>query len=819
MQTFNLDLSAKRVIPLLYAKQRNVGTKILIKLTDNEEKYTVPDGVTWSVWYSGSGSEGNYDEIDGRPAVEVEGSTATVELIYLMLDNPGGGEMCLVMNNANGTQLGLWNIPYWVEAIPGADSEAATAYYNAFLDAQKRAEEAADRAEAAADRAESAGGGESGCGGITVSVDEGNTATHNAAEIYDAIENKQTVVYRHDDRLGSEFISLKTATPDVAVFSKTGYPTEFDIFNIEIDDQGAVSYKTSFSSELVAQAVEKVETDTAPVSYLPQDPTPEQQAHARKNVAALAEEAVCVSYEQPTDPEARVWVNPNGEVGNTEKKTETNSATTVAGIVGLALNEMLNNTAARYATIQDAHDGASATADGKVLAYTCGGVLNIMLLDNMESATVINITKDCTLHLNGKKLSFTTAGAYLNINTASNVTINGEVAGSEITKNIANGANEKLVSATDTALRMVGGTYSVYGTYATAAMCVRTENASTSITMYGCTVIADVSVGNSVRCAQFYGNSTIDYCTFEATNKAGAASGATMGIATVRGCDKFTLRKSTIVAKSDGTANAQAVGALANTNVVEDCDIYALSMGLRTNVYGYFCTNDITVINCHIEADGWSDTENEDGVPTPYPVYPISCDADSHITINGGYYWGARDAFATHGSARINGGIFEGCQHGGAYMSGSDIKAKNAIFRNVEYKGTVGWLEGQNHSGAIYCGSPTNNDVNVYFDNCRFESSTLASNGIVAKNTGTEVFLSNCVINGDFVSDMRIDGGNTIHIGKNVTYDANKVHVDSTGILDTTTYADQEFGFETETTTSHALLSVKDERGNWVGIA
>lgn len=147
MQTFNLDLSAKRVIPLLYAKQRNVGSKICIKLTDNEVDYVVPDDVTWSVWYSGAGVEGNYDKIDDRDAVVVNGSTATVELIYQMLDYPGPGKMCLVMNSADGTQLGLWNIPYWVEAIPGADSKGATAYYQAFLQAQEKAEEAAGRAE------------------------------------------------------------------------------------------------------------------------------------------------------------------------------------------------------------------------------------------------------------------------------------------------------------------------------------------------------------------------------------------------------------------------------------------------------------------------------------------------------------------------------------------------------------------------------------------------------------------------------------------------------------------------------------------------
>ena len=158
MQTFNLDLSVKRVIPLLNAKQRNAGMKILVRLTDNKEKYTVPDGVTWSVWYSGANGEGNYDKIDDRDAVvvDVEAGTATVELVYQMLDNPGPGEMCLVMNGADGTQLGLWNIPYFVEALPGADSKAATVYYQAFLQAREGAEDAAAKSEAAAGRSEAA---------------------------------------------------------------------------------------------------------------------------------------------------------------------------------------------------------------------------------------------------------------------------------------------------------------------------------------------------------------------------------------------------------------------------------------------------------------------------------------------------------------------------------------------------------------------------------------------------------------------------------------------------------------------------------------
>lgn len=257
MQTFNLDIS-KRIMPeMLYAKQRDVGAKICIKLTDNEAEYVVPDGVMWSVWYSGAGVEGNYDKIDSRDAVVVNGGTATVELIYQMLDNPGPGEMCLVMNSADGTQMGLWNIPYFVEAIPGADSKAAEAYYQAFLDAQKRAKEAADRAEDAADRAESAGGG-SGGGTIIVSLDEGYFATHTALDIHNAMKEHNVAVYHHIDGTIDEFISLKYTSQTRAVFTKVGYPTDFDVFNIQIGANGEVSYDTYFSSELVGQTVDAV---------------------------------------------------------------------------------------------------------------------------------------------------------------------------------------------------------------------------------------------------------------------------------------------------------------------------------------------------------------------------------------------------------------------------------------------------------------------------------------------------------------------------------------------------------------------------------
>lgn len=156
MQIFDLDISIKRVIPLLYVKQRDAGKKILVNITNNGDAYAVPANASFSVWFSGKSGEGNYTAIGDKNAFTIKGNAVTVELIVQMLNCPGEHVMCLVMNGVDGTQLGLWNIPYYVEAIPGADSEAATEYYSAFLETQKKATDAAGRAEEAAEQLEGA---------------------------------------------------------------------------------------------------------------------------------------------------------------------------------------------------------------------------------------------------------------------------------------------------------------------------------------------------------------------------------------------------------------------------------------------------------------------------------------------------------------------------------------------------------------------------------------------------------------------------------------------------------------------------------------
>lgn len=141
MQTIHLDIAQKNTIPVVYAKQGDVGRTFQAVITDNGVPYTIPQEAGFSLWYSGSGGEGNYSVIGERDAFSISGNTVTVELITQMLV-PNGGLLCLVLNAANGTQLGFWDIQYTVEAIPGAESPEAQQYYTALSETAAKAMEA-----------------------------------------------------------------------------------------------------------------------------------------------------------------------------------------------------------------------------------------------------------------------------------------------------------------------------------------------------------------------------------------------------------------------------------------------------------------------------------------------------------------------------------------------------------------------------------------------------------------------------------------------------------------------------------------------------
>jgi hypothetical protein len=144
METINLDINRPSANQAIFCKQDDVGRKFKVIITENAQPYKIPEHTAFSVWYSGSSGEGNYSTVDDHSAFSVEGNTVTIELIVQMLRCRGGGRMCLVMNSANGNQLGMWNIDYIVEGVPGIGSSEAQEYFTAFSDTAAQAKKALD---------------------------------------------------------------------------------------------------------------------------------------------------------------------------------------------------------------------------------------------------------------------------------------------------------------------------------------------------------------------------------------------------------------------------------------------------------------------------------------------------------------------------------------------------------------------------------------------------------------------------------------------------------------------------------------------------
>ncbi len=146
MQVIDLDISSYQTPQVIYAKQGDVGRKFAVHLTDGGQAYTPPQGAWFSLWYSGTSGCGNYTAIEERSAFSVEDNSVTVELIGQMLVNKGGGTLCLVLHQEDGSQIGWWNIPYHCEEVPGSGSGAATAHYTALTEYARAAAESARQA-------------------------------------------------------------------------------------------------------------------------------------------------------------------------------------------------------------------------------------------------------------------------------------------------------------------------------------------------------------------------------------------------------------------------------------------------------------------------------------------------------------------------------------------------------------------------------------------------------------------------------------------------------------------------------------------------
>ena len=144
MQTIYLDLAQKNVTEHIYAKQGEVGRKFEAVILDNGKPYPIDREAVFTIWYSGSSGEGNYSSVGNQSAIQFQHNVLQVELISQMLTNHGYGTFCIVMNKSDGTQIGLWNLLYLCEPVPGIESMEATKYYTALTEVAQKAIAAAE---------------------------------------------------------------------------------------------------------------------------------------------------------------------------------------------------------------------------------------------------------------------------------------------------------------------------------------------------------------------------------------------------------------------------------------------------------------------------------------------------------------------------------------------------------------------------------------------------------------------------------------------------------------------------------------------------
>lgn len=363
---------------------------------------------------------------------------------------------------------------------------------------------------------------------------------------------------------------------------------------------------------------------------------------------------VYISPSEPVEQDAVLWVNPYGN----KRTDETPPYHSAYGAASSILNDIYISTAKKYSTIGDALAGSNETTSGTVLAYTLGGVLNIVLTANIDSSATIDVTKDCAIHLNGHKISFA-AGTNLNL-TSGKLTINGTVAGSEITKDIQRGALEYLINVDSTEkpevdstekpeLRLFGGVYSIHNkeTATGNIILIRTApNKAEKITLSGCTVNMNCS-GQAIFGAYIMVDTTIDNCTFNVQVDT-CKSKHCNAIGTAASEAAVTIRNSTVIITGKNAQSVIGVTFGSNGPVVENCTILSSAntnnaecLGIKTAEV----VHSLTINNCHVNAIGQS----------PESSFAMDVLGSTNAIINNGYYCGGVNAFKLADAAYING--------------------------------------------------------------------------------------------------------------------------------------------------------------------
>lgn len=164
MQNFSVDISTSHIPQALYVKQGDSLSRFFVlTIADNGSPWEPPENAVYTIRFSTSAGSGWYDTIQlvggsTRPAVNAAGNVLTCEVAEQA--TLGNGQLCVMVNDATGYQLGMWNLNIIAEVVPGANSPEAENYYGVLagqiaqaLAAAQQAETSAQSAQTSADEA------------------------------------------------------------------------------------------------------------------------------------------------------------------------------------------------------------------------------------------------------------------------------------------------------------------------------------------------------------------------------------------------------------------------------------------------------------------------------------------------------------------------------------------------------------------------------------------------------------------------------------------------------------------------------------------
>jgi len=361
---------------------------------------------------------------------------------------------------------------------------------------------------------------------------------------------------------------------------------------------------------------------------------------------------------------------------------------------------------------------ANAIADNSVakvkVFHADNGRTTVMLLDDISESVQIDINKDIDLVLNGKILTFTTSGAYLNFALDTDCTINGEVNGSLITKNVSGGIAPFYLINSNGILKMKSGNYHI-----------ETDS-----------LVSMIGVRVPPTCSKI----VIEDCTITARNTN-----------TVTGT-RFSIR----------AIQNQGSNTIVNNSIIKSI---TTATGLATSV----TSAGVMYIN---NSKMFADAPDYDYETRSSSAIAVELWSTSATYCNNAVVYGTHSGLSNIGKLYINGGTYAGFCHGGIYFAHGSVGeafVNDATIRCGYYEGEFDYSEKTaDILGSFYIGGGTsenNSNVTAYLDNCIIDSET--GSAFVLRGTSGE---TNNTIN---ISNPTILNNRVIRIDPNLGHKLN----------------------------------------------